>query len=57
MSGIMDITGKPESEPTKIGVAFADIFTGLYSVIAIQAALHMRSQTGVGHRCPAMATP
>ena len=31
MSGIMDLTGDPDGEPQKIGVAFADIFTGLYS--------------------------
>src|SRR6218665_294528 len=33
MSGIMDLTGDPNGEPQKIGVAFADIFTGLYGVI------------------------
>ncbi|MGN6279675.1 MAG: CaiB/BaiF CoA transferase family protein [Sphingomonas sp.] len=48
MSGIMDLTGDPAGEPQKIGVAFADIFTGLYSVIAIQAALAMRERTGKG---------
>ncbi|WP_223476187.1 CaiB/BaiF CoA transferase family protein [Oricola indica] len=48
MSGIMDLTGDPAGEPQKIGVAFADIFTGLYSVIAIQAALAERERTGRG---------
>lgn len=48
MSGIMDLTGDPEGEPQKIGVAFADIFTGLYGVIAIQAALTQREHTGLG---------
>jgi crotonobetainyl-CoA:carnitine CoA-transferase CaiB-like acyl-CoA transferase len=48
MSGIMDLTGDPASEPQKIGVAFADIFTGLYSVIAIQSALLQREETGRG---------
>lgn len=48
LSGIMDLTGDPEGEPQKIGVAFADIFTGLYSVIAIQAALRHRESTGEG---------
>jgi crotonobetainyl-CoA:carnitine CoA-transferase CaiB-like acyl-CoA transferase len=48
MSGIMDLTGDPAGEPQKIGVAFADIFSGLYSVIAIQAALMQREQTGRG---------
>lgn len=48
MGGIMDLTGEPDREPQKIGVAFADIFTGLYSVIGIQSALIMRERTGEG---------
>ena len=48
MGGIMDLTGEPDREPQKIGVAFADIFTGLYSVIGIQAALIQRQRTGRG---------
>ena len=48
MGGIMDLTGAPDGEPQKIGVAFADIFTGVYGVIGIQAALRQRDQTGEG---------
>jgi crotonobetainyl-CoA:carnitine CoA-transferase CaiB-like acyl-CoA transferase len=48
MAGIMDLTGEPDREPQKIGVAFADIFTGLYSVIGIQAALIAREKTDEG---------
>ena len=48
MSGIMDLTGDPAGGPQKIGVAFADIFTGVYGVVAIQAALAQRERTGVG---------
>ena len=48
MGGIMDLTGEPDGPPQKTGVAFADVFTGLYSVIAIQAALAMRERTGRG---------
>ncbi|MCI5078588.1 CaiB/BaiF CoA-transferase family protein [Oricola sp.] len=48
MGGIMDLTGDPAGEPQKVGVAFADIFTGLYGVIAIQAALAERARTGRG---------
>ncbi|MGN6549860.1 MAG: CaiB/BaiF CoA transferase family protein [Pararhizobium sp.] len=48
MAGIMDLTGDPAGEPQKIGVAFADIFTGLYGVVAIQAALAERERTGEG---------
>ncbi|MBP1886143.1 CaiB/BaiF CoA transferase family protein [Sinorhizobium mexicanum] len=50
MSGIMDLTGEPDREPQKIGVAFADIFTGLYGVIAVQAALAQRERTGEGQQ-------
>jgi crotonobetainyl-CoA:carnitine CoA-transferase CaiB-like acyl-CoA transferase len=48
MGGIMDLTGDPAGEPQKAGVAFADLFTGLYAVIAIQAALAHRDTAGVG---------
>lgn len=50
MAGIMDLTGEPDGPPQKIGVAFADIFTGLYAVIGIQAALAARARTGRGQR-------
>lgn len=48
MSGLMSITGDPNGEPQKVGVAVTDIYTGLYSVIAIQAALSARGKTGHG---------
>ncbi len=48
MSGIMDLTGDPEGEPQKVGVAWIDIFTGLYGVIAVQAALAERGRSGRG---------
>jgi crotonobetainyl-CoA:carnitine CoA-transferase CaiB-like acyl-CoA transferase len=48
MGGIMDLTGEPAGEPQKTGVAFADLFTGLYAVIAIEAALVHRDRTGAG---------
>ena len=48
MGGLMDLTGAPDGEPQKVGVAYADIFTGLYAVIAIQAALAHRLSTGEG---------
>ena len=48
MGGIMDLTGAHGGEPQKSGVAFADIFTGLYAVIAIEAALAAREKTGEG---------
>lgn len=48
MGGVMSLTGEPDGQPQKIGVAFADVFTGLYAVIAIQAALAARDRTGRG---------
>lgn len=48
MTGLMSITGEPGREPQKVGVAVTDIFTGLYSVIAIQAALRHAERTGEG---------
>ncbi len=50
MSGLMSITGAPDGEPQKVGVAVTDIFTGLYSVIAIQAALRHAEATGEGQQ-------
>lgn len=48
MGGIMDLTGEPDGPPQKTGVAFADIFTGVYASNAILAALHGREKTGLG---------
>ena len=48
MGGIMDLTGAPDGGPQKSGVAFADIFTGLYATIAVEAALIARTRTGAG---------
>ena len=48
MGGMMDLTGDPDGEPQKSGVAVSDIFTGLYGVVAIQAALVRRAITGQG---------
>ena len=48
IGGLMSITGEAGREPQKVGVAVSDIFTGLYSVIAIQAALRHAEATGEG---------
>jgi crotonobetainyl-CoA:carnitine CoA-transferase CaiB-like acyl-CoA transferase len=48
LGGIMDLTGAPDGEPQKIGVAFADVFTGVYAVVGILAALRGRDRTGEG---------
>jgi len=48
MGGIMSITGEPGREPMRLGVAFADVFTGVYSVVGVLAALQERERTGRG---------
>ena len=52
MGGLMSITGQPDgapgAEPMKVGVAVADLFTGLYASNAILAALHAARETGEG---------
>ena len=48
MSGFMALTGEPDGQPMKMGVSASDLACGLYSVIAIQAALAMRARTGRG---------
>ncbi len=48
MSGLMSITGEPDGQPQKSGVAITDIFTGIYAVTGILSALHQRETTGRG---------
>lgn len=48
MSGLMDLTGETDGAPQKVGIAIADLLTGLYGTIAIQAALAQRQNTGKG---------
>jgi crotonobetainyl-CoA:carnitine CoA-transferase CaiB-like acyl-CoA transferase len=50
MGGMMAITGAEHGEPTKVGVAIADLASGLYASAAIGAALHRRAVTGEGAR-------
>ena len=48
MGGFMSLTGMADGEPTRSGVPVSDIFTGVYSVIGILAALAQRERTGKG---------
>jgi crotonobetainyl-CoA:carnitine CoA-transferase CaiB-like acyl-CoA transferase len=48
MGGIMSITGTPDGKPMRVGIPVSDIFTGVYSVIGILAALAQREKTGKG---------
>jgi crotonobetainyl-CoA:carnitine CoA-transferase CaiB-like acyl-CoA transferase len=47
-SGLMAITGEPDGEPMKVGVAIVDVLAGLNAATAILAALHRRDLTGEG---------
>ena len=48
MSGMMSITGAAGGEPTRVGVALIDLFTGVYACSAILAAIEARHRTGEG---------
>ncbi|CAA7620435.1 CaiB/BaiF CoA-transferase family protein [Magnetospirillum sp. SS-4] len=48
MGGLMSLTGAPDGEPMKVGVALTDIFTGMYAGFAVLAALAHRDRTGQG---------
>jgi len=48
MGGIMSLTGTPDGEPMRIGVALADVMAGMYASVGILAALRHRDQTGQG---------
>ncbi|AWB47138.1 CoA transferase [Gemmobacter aquarius] len=48
MAGLMSVTGAPDGQPQKVGVAVTDVFTGVYAATAILAAIVQRGVTGVG---------
>ena len=48
ISGLMSITGAPEGEPEKIGVAVTDIGAGMWAAFAVMSALYRREQDGAG---------
>jgi crotonobetainyl-CoA:carnitine CoA-transferase CaiB-like acyl-CoA transferase len=52
MGGLMSITGLPDGQPgggpMRVGVAVVDLFTGLYTTVAILSALYRREKTGEG---------
>ncbi|MBL9052878.1 MAG: CoA transferase, partial [Tabrizicola sp.] len=50
MSGLMSVTGAPDGQPQKVGVAVTDIFTGVYAATGILAALIQRGRTGQGQQ-------
>ena len=50
LSGLMSITGPPDGEPSKVGVALVDVIAGLDATVAILAALRDRDRTGAGQR-------
>ncbi|HYV38298.1 MAG TPA: CaiB/BaiF CoA-transferase family protein [Gemmataceae bacterium] len=49
LSGLMDITGPVAGPPSKVGVAVADVLTGLYAATSVLACLHARKESGHGY--------
>ncbi|EFL30194.1 formyl-CoA transferase [Streptomyces viridochromogenes DSM 40736] len=50
VGGLMSVTGEPDGEPMKAGVALVDVITGLHAALGIMAALRHRETTGRGQR-------
>jgi formyl-CoA transferase len=50
MVGLMSITGEPNGEPMRLGVAVVDVVTALYGALGVLGALHAREQSGLGQR-------
>jgi crotonobetainyl-CoA:carnitine CoA-transferase CaiB-like acyl-CoA transferase len=50
LGGLMSITGSPDGEPQKVGVALVDVLAGLFASVGILAALRHRDRTGEGQR-------
>ena len=48
LGGLMSVTGEPDGEPLKVGVALVDVIAGLYAAVGILAALEHRRDSGVG---------
>ena len=48
MGGLMSVTGEPDGEPMKVGVAITDILTGMYAATAVLASLAERERSGEG---------
>ncbi len=50
VGGLMSITGSPDGEPQKVGVALVDVLAGLFATVGILSALRHRERTGRGQR-------
>ncbi|WP_019546047.1 CaiB/BaiF CoA transferase family protein [Streptomyces sulphureus] len=50
VGGLMSITGEPEGEPQKAGVALVDVLSGLFAAVGVLTALRHRARTGEGQR-------
>jgi crotonobetainyl-CoA:carnitine CoA-transferase CaiB-like acyl-CoA transferase len=48
LGGLMSVTGEPDGEPLKVGVALVDVIAGLYAAVGILAALEHRRESGAG---------
>jgi crotonobetainyl-CoA:carnitine CoA-transferase CaiB-like acyl-CoA transferase len=50
VGGLMSVTGAPDGEPTKVGVALVDVITGLHAAVGMLAAVRYAERTGQGQR-------
>jgi crotonobetainyl-CoA:carnitine CoA-transferase CaiB-like acyl-CoA transferase len=50
LGGLMSVTGEPDGQPQKVGVALVDVISGLFATVGILAALRHRDRTGEGQR-------
>ncbi|MCM3177911.1 CaiB/BaiF CoA-transferase family protein [Cytobacillus horneckiae] len=50
IGGLMDVTGSPDGEPTRVGLPLIDIMTSQYVAISILSAIRLKDRTGVGQR-------
>ncbi|HEX3737453.1 MAG TPA: CoA transferase [Solirubrobacterales bacterium] len=48
LGGLMSVTGEPDGEPMKVGVALVDVIAGLFATVGILVALRRREATGTG---------
>src|SRR3970282_1858727 len=49
-SGLMSLTGHPETGPTRVGIPIADVVAGMWAALGVQAELRERERTGKGQR-------
>lgn len=48
MSGLMSLTGHPQTGPVRVGIPIGDVVGGMWAALGVQAALFQRNVTGEG---------